>query len=226
MMRHEIGQIAAWSVRRDEDLLAEYVEKETREAFEELVHRYKRKIHSYLNRYLRNAELAEDASQATFLQVHLKCRDFDPRRRFQPWLYRIATNRAIDLLRRNRRHNAVSLNSGTSDRGSSEGLTDQDLLSFRDADPSKQLQAAEDHRRIRSAVDKYPSRLKEAIELVIFQGLTYQQAAVTLGIPLGTVKSRMHEAVVRLRRAFMAPARLDSRENPGRCHLAVQGIRT
>jgi RNA polymerase sigma-70 factor (ECF subfamily) len=205
-MRHEVGQIGAWSVRRDEDLLAEYVEKETREAFEELVHRYERKIHSYLTRYLRNAELAEDASQATFLQVHLKCRDFDPRRKFQPWLYRIATNRAIDLLRRNRRHNAVSLNTGTSDRGSSEGPTDRSILSFRDADPSKQLEAAEDHRRIRSAVDKYPSRLKEAIELVMFQGLTYQQAADTLGIPLGTVKSRMHEAVVRLRRTFMAPA--------------------
>ena len=161
-MRHEVGQIGAWSVRRDEDLLAEYVEKETREAFEELVHRYERKIHSYLTRYLRNAELAEDASQATFLQAHLKCRDFDPRRRFQPWLYRIATNGAIDLLRRSRRHNVVSLNTGTLDRGSSEGLTDRSVLSFRDADPSERLVAAEDHRQTRSAVEKYPSRLKRS----------------------------------------------------------------
>jgi RNA polymerase sigma-70 factor (ECF subfamily) len=165
-------------------------------------------------------------SQATFLQVHLKCRDFDPRRRFQPWLYRIATNHAIDLLRRNRRHNAVSLNTGTADRGASEALTDRSMLSLRDADPSEQLQAAEDHRRIRSTVDKYPPRLKEAIELVMFQGLTYQQAADTLGIPLGTVKSRMHEALLRLRRTFMAPARTDSRENPGRRHGTAQGVRT
>ena len=224
-MSHEVGKIGAWSVRRDEDLLVEYVEKDTREAFEELVHRYDRKIYSYLHRYLRSAELAEDASQATFLQVHLKCRNFDPRRRFQPWLYRIATNRAIDLLRRNRRHNAVSLNTGTSDWGSSEGLTDQNILSFRDADPSEQSEAAEDRRRIRSAVDKCPTRLKGVLELVMFQGLKYQEAADTLGIPLGTVKSRMHGAVVRLRRTFMAPARVDSRENPGPCRRAARGVR-
>jgi RNA polymerase sigma-70 factor (ECF subfamily) len=224
-MMREIGQIGAWSVRRDEDLLAEYVEKETREAFEELVHRYDRKIHSYLNRYLRNAELAEDAFQATFLQVHLKCRDFDPRRRFQPWLYRIATNHAIDLLRRNRRHNAVSLNTGTSDRGSSEGLTDQNILSFRDADPSEQSEAAEDRRRIRSALDKCPTRLKGVLELVMFQGLSYRQAADKLGIPLGTVKSRMHGAVARLRSTFMPPARVDSRDNPGPCRGDVQEVR-
>jgi len=133
--------------------------------------------------------------------------------------------RAIDLLRRDRRHNAVSLNAGTSDRGSSEGLTDQDILSFRDADPSEQSEAAEDRRRIRSALDECPTRLKEVLELVMFQGLTYQQAADTLGIPLGTVKSRMHGAVARLRRTFMAPARVDYRENPGPCRGAVQGVR-
>jgi RNA polymerase sigma-70 factor (ECF subfamily) len=203
---HEVGQIGAWSVRRDEDLLVEYAEKQTQDAFEELVHRYERELYSYLRRYLKNTERAEDAFQATFLQVHLKCGQFDPCRRFRPWLYRIATNRAIDLLRRNRRHNAVSLNAGMSDRDSSEGLTDQEIVDFRDAGPSAQLEAAEDRQRIRSAVDKFPTRLKGVIELVMFQGLKYQEAADTLRIPLGSVKSRMHAAVERLRRTFMVPA--------------------
>ena len=66
----------------DEDLLAEYAEKGTRDAFEELVHRYEGEMYGYLRKYVRNAELAEDAFQATFLDVHLKCRQFDPRRRF------------------------------------------------------------------------------------------------------------------------------------------------
>ena len=117
-MAHDVGKVGPWSVWRDEDLLVEYAQKQTREAFEELVHRYKREMYGYLRRYLRSAELAEDAFQATFLRVHLKCRQFDPCRRFRPWLYRIATNRAIDLLRQNRRHKAVSLNAGTLDRGS------------------------------------------------------------------------------------------------------------
>jgi RNA polymerase sigma-70 factor (ECF subfamily) len=208
-MTHDVGKVGPWSVWRDEDLLVEYAEKQTREAFEELVHRYQREMYRYLRRYLRSAELAEDASQGTFLRVHLKCRQFDPRRRFRPWLYRIATNRAIDLLRQNRRHKAVSLNAGTSDRGSSEGLTDQDILSRRDTGPSEQVEAAEDQQRIRSVVDKFPTRLKGVLDLVIFQGLKYQEAADTLQIPLGSVKSRMNAAVARLRRTFMVPARVD-----------------
>ena len=54
-------------------------------------------MYGYLRKYLKDAELAEDAFQATFLEVHLKCRQFDPSRRFRPWLYRIATTGAIDL---------------------------------------------------------------------------------------------------------------------------------
>jgi RNA polymerase sigma-70 factor (ECF subfamily) len=71
------------------------------------------------------------------------------------------------------------------------------------------VQAAEDRQRIRSVVDKFPTRLKEVIDLVIFRGLKYQEAADTLRIPLGSVKSRMNAAVVRMRRTFMVPARVD-----------------
>ena len=220
-MTHDVGKIGSWSARPDEDLMSEYAEKGTREAFEELVHRYEREMCGYLRKYVRNAELAEDAFQAAFLQVHLKCRRFDPRRRFRPWLYRIATNLAIDLMRQNRRYEMVSLNAGTSDPSSSEGPTHQDILSFREADPSEQLEAAEDRQRIRSVVNKFPTRLKGVLDLVMFQGLKYQEAADTLGIPLGSVKSRMHEAVVQLRRTFMAPARVDSRDNPRSCRDAV-----
>ena len=101
---------------------------------------------------------------------------------------------------------------------------DQDILRFRNVGPSEQLEAAEDRQRIRSAVDKCPTRLKGVLELVMFQGLKYQEAADTLGIPLGSVKSRMHEAVVRLRRTFMVPARVDSRDNPRLCRGGVQGV--
>ena len=99
---------------------------------------------------------------------------------------------------------AMSLNAGRSDRGSSEGLTGRDILSFRDAGPSEQFEAAETGREIRSAVDNFPARLKEVLVLVMFEGLKYREAADTLGIPLGSVKSRLHEATSRLRRAFLS----------------------
>ena len=61
----------------------------------------------------------------------------------------------------------------------------------------------------RLAGNKVPTRLKGVIDLVIFRGLKYQEAADTLRIPLGSVKSRMNAAVVRLSRTFMVPARVD-----------------
>ena len=101
-----------WSTWPDEDLLLEYTRKGTREAFEELVYRYELPLYRYLYGYLGDAGVAEDAFQATFLEVYLHCREFDPKRRFKPWVYRIANTRAIDLLRRNRRHKLVSLDAG------------------------------------------------------------------------------------------------------------------
>ncbi len=68
--------------------------------FGQLVSRYEREIYSYLRRYLGNSDMAEDAFQATFLQLHLKCDQFESGRKLRPWLYMIATNQAIDLQRR------------------------------------------------------------------------------------------------------------------------------
>src|SRR6476646_5723809 len=97
----------------DEALLLAYRGRADRQAFNELVHRYERELFSYLRRYLGDAPAAEDAFQATFLQVHLKCDQFAEGRKFRPWLYTIATNQAIDAQRRNKRHRSVSLDRTT-----------------------------------------------------------------------------------------------------------------
>src|SRR5262249_776564 len=93
----------------DEELLLAYRDRADRTAFTDLVNRYERELYSYLRRYLGDASMAEDAFQATFLQVHLKCDQFEAGRRFRPWLYTIATNQAIDAQRRNKRHRNISL---------------------------------------------------------------------------------------------------------------------
>src|SRR5436190_3601432 len=97
----------------DEELLLGYRETGDPKLFSELVRRYERELYSYLRRYLGDAGMAEDAFQATFLQVHLKCDQFEEGRKFRPWLYTIATNQAIDAQRRNKRHRSVSLDRTT-----------------------------------------------------------------------------------------------------------------
>src|SRR5690606_12984162 len=93
----------------DEALLERARTGGDRAAFAVLVERYERELYSYLRRYLNDAELAEDAFQMTFLQVHLKCDQFDGERKFKPWLYKLATHQAIDSQRRNKRHRGLSL---------------------------------------------------------------------------------------------------------------------
>jgi len=196
-----------WSTWPDEDLLVEYTRKESREAFEELVHRYERPLYSYLCRYLGDTGLAEDAFQATFLAVHLRRRQFDPRRRFRPWVYRIATTRAIDLFRKNRRHSRIGLDAWR--RGHDPGADGQpleDLPDVRALPPSDRLEATEDRQKLRRLVDSLPARLRDVVVLTTQRGLACQEAADTLGIPVGTVKSRLNHARLHLRKTIVATA--------------------
>ena len=126
--------------RHDEELLAAYVATGSRDAFDELVRRYEGELYGYLWHFLGDAQLAEDLFQNTFLQVHLKCRQFEPGRRLRPWLYKIATSQAVDLLRRNRRHKAVSFGAADDARGriNRPGKTPRDAKATRD--PAAQME--------------------------------------------------------------------------------------
>jgi RNA polymerase sigma-70 factor (ECF subfamily) len=182
----------------DEQLLQRYRSTGDRELFAQLVYRYERELYSYLRRYLGNAEMAEDAFQAAFLQVHLKCDQFESGRRFRPWLYAIATNQAIDARRRNRRHNLLSLDGSSGEESSEEVGRLADLLESGEIGPDAHAQAGERDRRIRASLDTLPESMNVLIQLVYYQGMKYREAAEVLEIPVGTVKSRMHAAIAKL----------------------------
>ncbi len=180
--------------------------KDDAAAFESLVHRYEHELFSYLRRYLGSAEMAEDVFQATFLQVYLKKENFEDGRRFRPWLYTIATNQAIDAQRRNKRHRMVSI-----DQRSGSGDDDVgalvEMLSGNDRTADDQMADEEAREWVRSAVDGLPEALKGAVLLVYHQGMKYREAADVLGIPVGTVKSRLHAALLKLNESWLASGR-------------------
>jgi RNA polymerase sigma-70 factor (ECF subfamily) len=179
-----------------------YRQSGDREIFSRLVKRYERELYSYLRRYLGDAEMAEDAFQAAFLQVHLKCGQFEPDRSFRPWLYTIATNQAIDAQRRNKRHKAVSLDrTGGSSDGDDLGAL-MGLLATEEPGPLVALEAGERRSWIREAVGQLPDSLRSAVMLIYYQGLKYREAAEALAIPVGTVKSRLHTALLKLNEAW------------------------
>jgi RNA polymerase sigma-70 factor (ECF subfamily) len=187
--------------RTDENLLLAYRDSQRRDLFEELVRRYERELFSYLRRYVGDADLAADVFQATFLQLHLKCSQFQEGRRLRPWLYTIATNQAIDAQRRNRRHRMVSLDilSGGNDDDVVKLL---DLMASSELGPDEQVGLQEDREWVRQAVLDLPEHLRSVVTLVYYQGLKYREAAEALLIPVGTVKSRMHTAMLKLNEVF------------------------
>lgn len=180
----------------DEELIARFRATHEAAAFESLVHRYERELFGYLRRYLHDAELAEDVFQATFLRVHLHCDRFESGRPFRPWLYTIATNQAIDAQRRNRRHR-VSARVGGDD-----GPQLADLVASTGPTAGARIEDEETREWLRSAVARLPEPQRSVLALVYERGVKHHEAARLLGIPLGTVKSRLHAALGKLGTAW------------------------
>jgi RNA polymerase sigma-70 factor (ECF subfamily) len=189
----------------DEELLRQFRRTGDAAAFETLVHRYEHDLFGYLRRYLRSVEMAEDVFQATFIQVHLKRESFVDGRLFRPWLYAIATHQAIDAQRRNRRHRMVELDRR---QGDEEGHAFVTAFASRDATADDQAETEETRRQVRSAIDGLTAPQRMVVELVYDQGLKYREVASRIGIPVGTVKSRVRAALLKLGESWhRSPAR-------------------
>lgn len=189
----------------DENLLTRFRAGQE-EAFEVLVRRYERELFGYLRRYLGDATLAEDVFQNTFLQVYTKSGQFEEGRPVKPWLYTIATHQAIDAMRRQGRHQAVSLDQNREELPNGEIRSLVDLLESRGPGPVDQVQGEESKERVRASVESLPDFLRQVVVLAYYQGLKYREIADILGIPVGTVKSRLHAALVKLNEAWAVPS--------------------
>lgn len=178
--------------RSDEQLLQAYREGD-RPAYRELIARYGQELLNFLTRFLGSRASAEDVFQETFLQVHLSAESFDPSRRFKPWLFTIAANKARDYHRKHGKRTPLSLSGEVGD--DAEGARFVDLLEADLPSPDSPVLDSERSRLVKDVVDSMPSHLREILLLSYFQRLSYGQIAETLQIPLGTVKSRLHAAV-------------------------------
>jgi RNA polymerase sigma-70 factor (ECF subfamily) len=177
----------------DEQLLGRYRSGQT-ELFPVLVQRYRQELFHFLIRFAGNRAAAEDLFQEAFLQVHLSADTFDVSKRFKPWLFTIAANKARDYLRKQSRRKTASL-SASMDKSDDTSGSFIDLLQADLPLPDSVADEAETRARVRAVVDDMPGHLREILLLAYFQQMAYKEVADVLGIPLGTVKSRLHSAV-------------------------------
>jgi RNA polymerase sigma-70 factor (ECF subfamily) len=139
---------------------------------------------------LRDRRLAEEAVQQAFVQAWQAAASFDPRRPLGPWLRSIVRRTAIDVWRRERRHDARTL----------DDVSPRDLPSVEP--PS--IGDTADVWAVRAAIDRLPPAGREVVRLAHLEQLTQPEIAERLGVPLGTVKSRTHAAYRQLAAALAA----------------------
>jgi RNA polymerase sigma-70 factor (ECF subfamily) len=168
-------------------------------AFGRLVARYAAPITNLAHRVVRDRDEAEDVAQETFIKAHGALGRFDPTFPFRVWLFRIAYNAAIDHVRR-RRSGSVSIDMPRRIGGEE---VEWELVDRGSPSPEDRLLAGDRRAILERAIAELPPALRAAIVLRHVEDLSYEEIASTLGVPLGTVKIRIHrgrEALARILR--------------------------
>jgi len=192
-LRHVASRSIAGGEIADERLLEEYRQGDP-DSFARLVDRYHRELYHFLVRFLNNRASAEDVFQETFLQVHQSAETFDTQRRFRPWLFTIAANKARDLIRAQARRPTNPLHSSISP-GDDESGEFIDLMESAGDAPDAGMEKLELQQLVHRTIGTMPENLREILLLSYFHQFPYKQISDILDIPLGTVKSRLHAAV-------------------------------
>ncbi len=168
--------------------LVERVRRADSAALADLYDRHATTVYSIALSILRDPSRAEDVTHDVFLRLWNAPDRFDPAvGRFAPWFYRVARNRSIDVVRRQRFEFVPSES------------TRFDLTPDADPDPSDQAISSTESQRVRRALSSLPENQRQLIELAYFGGLSHRQLAGQLDLPLGTVKTRIRLGLRRLR---------------------------
>lgn len=168
-----------------------------RDAFGELVSRYQARLYNAALRLVNSPEDAADVVQDAFLSAYQALHSFKGDAEFFTWLYRIAFNTAISLKRKKRP--SVSLDSHTRETG----LDPDDPSDY--VKPSAAIERTEDERQLHDAIARLSAEHRDVLVLKDLEGMKYEEIAEVLGVPIGTIRSRLHRARLELRDLLTSP---------------------
>lgn len=182
-----------WKVKpdpTDEELIAKFQNGDNY-AFDLLVKRYKDPLFNFIYRFLGEAQEAEDIVQETFLRLFKNKHYYKEIARFSTWIYTIAGNLAKTELRKRKRRKLFSINQFMS--------TEKDYdIPDESTNPEREADSQITDAIIQEAIDKLSPKFKQVILLRDIQGFSYEEIADIVRIPLGTVKSRVNRARLKL----------------------------
>ena len=164
------------------------------DSFGMLVERYQDRIYSTVLNYVGNPDDAVDITQEAFVKAYAKLLSFSSTSSFYTWVYRIAINTAIDFIRKRKSKPTESLDD---DRFAEMGF--EPASEDPSADPERVLVQHEERRALRAAIGSLSEKLRSVIVLHDVEGLSQEEVAEILHVPVGTVKSRVSRARDELR---------------------------
>jgi RNA polymerase sigma-70 factor, ECF subfamily len=172
-------------------------------AFEELCARHSEPLRRHLLRMLRDADAAEDVLQETLLRVWTHAGQWDGRGAPRAWLFRVATNLALNHVRalRRRPQQPLVLPPDPSEADEEPAIPGW-MVDTVSLGPGEALELAERRDRLRRLVAQLPEEKREVLQLIHDAEMEISEVAERLGIPPGTVKSRLHYATQRLAREW------------------------
>lgn len=180
-------------MRTDEELVALYATG-TDEAFDVLLERYKDRLFSYILYQVRNADVAEDIFQETFVKVVVTIRDgrYTESGKFYSWVTRIAHNLIIDFFRREKGENTISTDETDIDLLNNAKLSDRCAQSTIDSE-----QTFVD---LHLLINKLPQEQREVVQMHYFQEMTFKEIAEEKGISINTALGRMRYGILNMRK--------------------------
>ncbi|QEI06947.1 RNA polymerase sigma factor RpoE [Pigmentiphaga aceris] len=178
------------SEREADAILVERVQRGDKHAFELLVVKYQRKILRLLSRLIRDPSEIEDVAQEAFIKAYRALPQFRGESAFYTWLYRIAINTAKNHLVASGRRPSSPSEFETED---GETFDETDTLSDNNT-PESVLASREIAETVNAAIEALPEELRSAIVLREIEGMSYEDIAVAMGCPIGTVRSRIFRA--------------------------------
>src|SRR6478736_3251640 len=165
-------------------------EKGDEKAYAELMQRYKKPVYHMILKMVRNVDDAEDLTIEAFAKAFRNLRKFNPEFTFSTWLFRIATNNCIDFIRKKKLETTSISGALKDDNGDNVDMDIRDI----NLDPQEEAIKTEKIDLIQHIVTKLPPKYQLLVKLRYFQELSYEEIAIEIDAPLGTVKAQLHRA--------------------------------
>jgi len=176
--------------KHDYALILRATKKSDQKAYAELMERYRDSIFHLCRKMVFNDDDADDLTIETFGKAFQRLKQYTPAFAFSTWLFKIASNHCIDFIRK-KRINALSLDRGLA---TEEGGNIQFTIKDDAPDPIETLEKKQRVEKMRLVVSELKPRYRKLVELRYFEEYSYDEIALELDLPLGTVKAQLYRA--------------------------------